>query len=121
MNTNLFFQKEFQKKETELRTALVEIAQNRSMIEKLNNAIRLLQSEQPDVAKLNAANESDRIAAQKATAQNNKLKNEIENLQEAYNKMVCFEIIVFVMLNNSDILIYNVMHSMYFHLYYLLF
>lgn len=68
-----------------------EININKMQMDELQNTLSLMKSEQPDIVKLNAANESDRIAAQKATMQNTKLKQDIESLQEAYNKMVSTE------------------------------
>lgn len=84
------------KKEKALQSALSKINDDRTQMEELQNTLSLIKSETPDIVKLNAANESDRIAAQKATMQNTKLKQDIESLQEAYNKMVMIDRFFFV-------------------------
>lgn len=51
-------------------------------------ALERLQSEKPDATNLLASIESDKIAASRAMDQNQKLKLQLEEIQEAYVKLV---------------------------------
>lgn len=75
-------------KNIELQKVTSELTSYQLKAEELTEAMQVMKSETPDVSKLNAANESDRLAAQKATSQNAQLKLDVEHLQEAYDEMV---------------------------------
>ena len=50
--------------------------------------LEILRGEQPDQSRLLAAMESDKVAAAQATSQNAKLKDQVQELQEAFIKIV---------------------------------
>ncbi|KAB0797817.1 hypothetical protein PPYR_08810 [Photinus pyralis] len=56
-------------------------------IEKLESQMENLQSDQPDNAKLLHAIESDKIAASRAVEQNTQLKQQLEEMQQAFVRM----------------------------------
>lgn len=74
--------------EYSLRSTKEELTQSRNRVEELSQTIQLVQSEKPDSAKLNAAMESDKLAAQKATTQNAKMKLDLQHLEKAFEQMV---------------------------------
>lgn len=51
--------------------------------------LETLCNEQPDQSRLLAAMESDKVAAAQATSQNNVLKQQLQELQDGFIKMVC--------------------------------
>ncbi|XP_069698649.1 golgin subfamily A member 2 [Periplaneta americana] len=56
-------------------------------IEELESMLEQLEGEQPDKDKLLAAMESDKVAAARAVGQNQRLKQQLEELQEGFVKM----------------------------------
>uniref|UniRef100_A0A1B6L4L5 Golgin subfamily A conserved domain-containing protein n=1 Tax=Graphocephala atropunctata TaxID=36148 RepID=A0A1B6L4L5_9HEMI len=80
-------QEQLQEKSREVE-ALREGLQERAVrIQELEVAVERLETERPDSANLQAAIESDKVAASRAVAQNNNLKKQLEELQEALVKM----------------------------------
>lgn len=57
-------------------------------VKELEEEINRLQSNQPDNAKLLASIESDKVAASRAVTQNNELKKQLEEMQQAFIQMV---------------------------------
>ncbi|XP_039280277.1 golgin subfamily A member 2 [Nilaparvata lugens] len=56
-------------------------------IEELERSLERLESDRPDVSRLQAAIESDKVAASRAVAQNSDLKKQLEELQDAFIKL----------------------------------
>lgn len=67
-----------------------ELSEKNVKMEEMEFKLEQMMSEQPDTAKLLAAMESDKIAASRATEQNQKLKTQLEELQDAFIQMVIF-------------------------------
>lgn len=67
-----------------------EIQERDLKIEELEFKVEQAMAEKPDSAKLLAAIESDKVAASRATQQNQQLKNQLTELQEGFVKMVKF-------------------------------
>lgn len=66
------------------------IENKQDLIEKLQNELERYQSEHPDSVKLLAAMESDKIAASRAVQQNSELKQQLEEMQQVFVKMVSY-------------------------------
>lgn len=90
--------------EYSLRSTKEELTQSRSRVEELSQTIQQVQSEKPDSAKLNAAMESDKLAAQKATAQNAKMKLDLQHLEKAFEQMVSECLLFYMYMCNFDLL-----------------
>lgn len=54
----------------------------------LETALERLQAEKPDTTNILATMESDKIAASRAVAQNQELKNQLEEIQKAFVQIV---------------------------------
>lgn len=67
---------------------LKELLEKKNVIEELEGTIERLRVDQPDNAKLLAAIESDKVAAARAVSQNRQLKEQLEEMQNAFIKMV---------------------------------
>ncbi|KAF2897178.1 hypothetical protein ILUMI_09006 [Ignelater luminosus] len=66
---------------------LREIENNKELIEKLEGNLERVQGDQPDNVKLLAAMESDKVAAARAVTQNSELKQQLEEMQQAFVRM----------------------------------
>lgn len=67
---------------------LKELIVKKSVVEELEGTIERYRVDQPDNAKLLATIESDKVAAARAVMQNNQLKEQLEEMQNAFIKMV---------------------------------
>lgn len=52
-----------------------------------------MKSDQPDVKSLNASMESDKVAASRAVSQNIELKQQLEEIQQAFVQLVSFNLL----------------------------
>lgn len=60
----------------------------KSHVERLENMVDRLKSDQPDAKSLNASMESDKVAAARAVSQNVELKQQLEEIQRAFVQLV---------------------------------
>lgn len=65
-----------------------ELEEAKKVVAEMEFKCERLMSDQPDAAKLLAAMESDKVAASRATEQNQKLKDQLAELQDGFVKMV---------------------------------
>ncbi|KAL1124711.1 hypothetical protein AAG570_001334, partial [Ranatra chinensis] len=79
---------------SEVETKTDELEQSKSMLEnkdekitELENRLEQLQSNVPDAKLLQAAMESDKVAATRAIAQNNELKQNLSDMREAFIRL----------------------------------
>lgn len=65
-----------------------ELEERSGRIDELESMVERLEGDQPDKDKLLAAMESDKVAAARAVGQNQRLKQQLEELQDGFVKMV---------------------------------
>uniref|UniRef100_A0A1B6EI66 Golgin subfamily A conserved domain-containing protein n=1 Tax=Cuerna arida TaxID=1464854 RepID=A0A1B6EI66_9HEMI len=80
-------QVQLQEKTSEVDVLREGLQERAARIQELEVTVERLETERPDTANLQAAIESDKVAASRAMAQNNNLKKQLEELQEALIKM----------------------------------
>lgn len=60
-------------------------------LSELESDLERLKAERPDASNLLASIESDKVAASRAMTQNQELRQQLEEMQNAYVQVVCFK------------------------------
>lgn len=69
-----------------------ELAEKSGRIDEMGSMLERFEGDQPDKEKLLTAMESDKVAASRAVGQNQRLKQQLEELQDGFVKMVSLKL-----------------------------
>jgi hypothetical protein len=69
-----------------------ELAEKSGRIDEMESMLERFEGDQPDKEKLLTAMESDKVAASRAVGQNKRLKQQLEELQDSFVKMVSLKL-----------------------------